>query len=714
MNGAFFLSYALRNILRGGQRSLLAVACIAFGVMSLVALQLLSGTIVGAIDIDPRAMLDGDAVLSRDGKPLSPADLETIERWQREGVITAASPTGKGPSPLVKREGSGRVSFVTRVLAVDPSVYPLVGHVEMSAPAESAFGDLLAAPDAAVVTHDLAERLSLRLGETLTIAGLPGSPPARLRVAGIAEFVPDRVGSTIFYSLATARRIAGDEGVVSAVSVLWGPAGKPASLESDGWSVRVPAAVTRDRARVVNLFSFMLEGTGLLGLLLGGIGVSNTMQVLLARRRGEIAVLKSIGYTRRHLLALFGIEAALLGLGGGAIGAALAVAVAHAFISLLARSATMLLVWSVDAKTLVSGVAVGVATAVIFGMHAIVRASAVRPATLLRDMPTPKAWRESLALYGALGALFAALSGAVLGSALEGVAIVAMGFAGLGVLALALGAAFAIAVRLPIPVPALAGLARSSLKRQTGRVVVALVALFCGVFTIGFAGSTMLGARERLDSRRGPETGEITVYGRATEAEAMRAELERQSATDVARKSERGDSVVMTGRVAPERLSAAVDAIGAALPETVVFSHRDMVDAMESAYENLFAFVAAVSGLALVAGAVLIANAVGLAMVERRREMGIMKAIGYSRAHVLATIASEYALLGLLAGLFGIGGVAGAMWLINRYQPEAQLSLDPAQAVGIVAVSIALALASAMAAAWGPTRRRPLEVLREE
>jgi predicted lysophospholipase L1 biosynthesis ABC-type transport system permease subunit len=35
---------------------------------------------------------------------------------------------------------------------------------------------------------------------------------------------------------------------------------------------------------------------GVLGLLVGGLGISNTLQVILARRKLEIAVLKTLGY----------------------------------------------------------------------------------------------------------------------------------------------------------------------------------------------------------------------------------------------------------------------------------------------------------------------------------------------------------------------------------------------------------------------------------
>jgi hypothetical protein len=58
--------------------------------------------------------------------------------------------------------------------------------------------------------------------------------------------------------------------------------------------------------------------------------------------------------------------------------------------------------------------------------------------------------------------------------------------------------------------------------------------------------------------------------------------------------------------------------------------------------------------------------------------------------------------------------VGAAFWGLNRLEPEAHLSVDLPQGIGIVAISIVIALASALAVAWHPTAARPLEVLREE
>ena len=77
----------------------------------------------------------------------------------------------------------------------------------------------------------------------------------------------------------------------------------------------------------IDQISKFLEIAGLLALLIGGVGIVNTMQVLLSRRKTEIAMLKTAGYRRGDLYALFGLEAGLLGLIGGIVGAAASIGV---------------------------------------------------------------------------------------------------------------------------------------------------------------------------------------------------------------------------------------------------------------------------------------------------------------------------------------------------------------------------------------------------
>ena len=72
-------------------------------------------------------------------------------------------------------------------------------------------------------------------------------------------------------------------------------------------------------------FTGMLVGLGSVALLVGGIGVANTMIISVLERRREIGLRRALGATRGHIRSQFLAEALLLSALGGALGSALGV-----------------------------------------------------------------------------------------------------------------------------------------------------------------------------------------------------------------------------------------------------------------------------------------------------------------------------------------------------------------------------------------------------
>ena len=80
---------------------------------------------------------------------------------------------------------------------------------------------------------------------------------------------------------------------------------------------------------VIGLIQLFLVGIASISLLVGGIGIMNTMLMAVMERTREIGVMKAIGATRRRILSIFLIEAGLIGLIGGAIGVTLGIIISY-------------------------------------------------------------------------------------------------------------------------------------------------------------------------------------------------------------------------------------------------------------------------------------------------------------------------------------------------------------------------------------------------
>ncbi len=836
----FYLSYAVRALRRSGQRALLAMICVAFGVMSLIAMQALAGLMSATILMDTRYQLGGDLKIERPGSYLSEDDLAVLDQFVAEGTLEAYSPLSDGLWYFLKRANSGQVQFVMRISGVDPTRYPLEGELVLREPAGLTLQDVLVMPGDVAITRDLAAKHDLGIGDTFQLADENGSIPAELRVVAIIQTSPDRMGDRILYNLDTARLVTGRANPITSVSLDLAPEIDPAALvealTAAGWSVATPEMLAEQNADVRDTFTLMLRGAGILGLLVGGIGVANTMQVLLARRTTEIAMLKTLGYRQIDLVMLFGLETALLGLAGSILGALAAIGFSIPLLNAFERLGSMLIEWSIAPEVMIGGMLSGTLTAIVFGVYVILKTSTVRPAVLLRNLPVRVTWRNRLqtgGLFLLLAIPFTLLSSLIMESVVWGLAVVGLAVAGFIVLGLLMWLGLFITVRLPMPGGTLLRLARGNLRRGRIRAVVALIALFVGVFAITFAATVILNAQGYVNSRTGPIDGDnllimasstlqdqvdaalaaqgigqahrhgqvpvaavslneagtgpveldrvLRVEGRPVEDGTWDISLEGQPWNQIADgvylpdqfatderlaairagelpvltvTTEQGDEIslrlagfysvnalddtlsmpprgalttldtlaslsatqAMTFLVAApvERLSEITEALGEALPQAMITNAIDANAFFNQMLNNLFTAAVAVAGLALVAGAVLIANSVGLAMVERRYEMAILKTVGYSQGQVMRTILLEHAILGLLAGIAGLGGVVLAVTLLNTQDIRPELVFDLPPALAVMLAGVVIALGSAAAVAWQPTRARPLTVLRGE
>ena len=80
----------------------------------------------------------------------------------------------------------------------------------------------------------------------------------------------------------------------------------------------------------LSLIRGFLVGLGAISLLVGGIGIMNTMYTSVTERTQEIGVMKAVGATRRQILTVFLIESGIIGLMGGILGTVLGIGISFA------------------------------------------------------------------------------------------------------------------------------------------------------------------------------------------------------------------------------------------------------------------------------------------------------------------------------------------------------------------------------------------------
>jgi len=96
----------------------------------------------------------------------------------------------------------------------------------------------------------------------------------------------------------------------------------------EDFSVQTPSQVLSAVTNILTAVNVVVVGIAMISLIVGGIGIANTMYTSVLERKKEIGTMKAIGARNSDVLMIFLIESGLLGLIGGIIGALIGVGIA--------------------------------------------------------------------------------------------------------------------------------------------------------------------------------------------------------------------------------------------------------------------------------------------------------------------------------------------------------------------------------------------------
>ena len=435
------LSLAWKESRTARRRLLLYMSAISLGVAALVAIDSFASNTQRSVREQARALLGGDVSISS-RQPFSPRVVAALDSMRARGV-DFADVTTFGSMALADRTGRTRLA---QVRAVTPG-YPFYGRI-LTAPSDA--WSRLQSGRVALVDPSLLVSLNAQVGDTLSLGN------SRFVIIGTLVSVPGdvSVASAIGPRIYIPARFVAETDLLQFGSrsdretlVKLPPTLSPGqftgrlrpALDSAGVRMRTVAQTEFNLTQAIDQLRDFLSVIGLVALLLGGVGVASGVNAFVMRKIDTVAILRCLGATSRQVLAIYILQAVVMGLVGAAVGALLGVVVQLALPHVLAEFLPVDVHVSPDATAIVTGLLVGVWVALVFALRPLVALRNVSPLQTLR--------RESdaAALRGArvdplriLVALLVVLSVAALGIARAERPLQGLGFA------LGIGAAVAL------------------------------------------------------------------------------------------------------------------------------------------------------------------------------------------------------------------------------------------------------------------------------
>ena len=386
----FILNLTRREIRSSWRRLLFFFLCIALGVGSVVALRSLIQNLTQAVGTDARALMTADLQISSTAD-FSPSEIALIEEViaaseivedRDESITTSAMASPADPSNPRTR--------LVELKGVEPA-FPLVGNFTMSDGTPFQF-DLLN-DNGAVVARILLEDLSLNVGDRIKIG------ETEFRIRGVFDQEPGgtsgfRLGARVFVQK-SAFDTAGITRNSSRVRrrILYRTSDNPTALVEQlrealkGTTLTVQSYreaqenISEQFTRTENYLAL----TGLLILVLGGVGVWNVARAFVEQKRKSVAVLKCLGASGTRIITVYLLQILTLGLVGSVFGVVLAQTglwfARWRFIDDLPENMS----YAVNGWTAAQGILLGVAISILFSALPLLQVRNIKPRLLLRD-----------------------------------------------------------------------------------------------------------------------------------------------------------------------------------------------------------------------------------------------------------------------------------------------------------------------------------------
>lgn len=383
------LALGLRGLTARPARAALSALGIAVGVATLVVVTGIPASGQRALMAELSALGTGTLVAQGTSVDGDPVPLVEGARGMagRIGPVTAAGAVGNTGATVRRSdvvEASSGVGI--SVLAVDGDLLgPVHGQV--------ASGRFLTAVTERFPTAVLGHQAAAWLGITQVDPAGPGVQvrigPHWFTVVGVLAPTPlaPAIEQAVLVGWPAARDVLGFDGHPTVVYVTAREdavedvrAVLPATLDPrlpGTVQVSRPSDALAAKRSTARTFDGLLVGLAGVALLVGGIGVANTMVVSVLERRGEIGLRRALGATRGHVRAQFLTEAVLLSAVGGAGGTVLGVLVTVGYATSRAWPVAL------DPAVVAGGAAGAVVVGALAGLYPAVRAARVPPTRAL-------------------------------------------------------------------------------------------------------------------------------------------------------------------------------------------------------------------------------------------------------------------------------------------------------------------------------------------
>lgn len=374
----------IKNPFRNRTRATLAIIGIAIGIATIVALGMVTGGLqsstqstlkAGSAEITVTKIGSGN--FGSSGGAMDESLVTDLKNTN--GVKDTAGILRVNSNVSTSSGGSGFGSMSGFLVnGIDSSKLALVGI-------DSVNGTIFTngSSNEIIIGKTVAQNLNKTVGSTIDIYG------TEFEVTGIFESGNFIYDTGAFTSLSTLQNLTNNTGKVSYIQVKVNDNANASQVSKTIQDERpndLSATTAVDQANRINQSLGMIDtaswAISLLAIVIGGVGVINTMIMSVFERTREIGVLKAVGWKDRRILGMILGESIILTLVAAVVGIILGIVAVEIIFKLFITSQSFEAVLTMD--TLLKAFGVALLVGIVGGLYPAYRASRLAPTEALR------------------------------------------------------------------------------------------------------------------------------------------------------------------------------------------------------------------------------------------------------------------------------------------------------------------------------------------
>lgn len=372
-----YFKLILKNPFRNKTRSLLAIIGIAIGIATIVALGLITASLE---DSTETTLKEGSAEITatKIGSSMASSSGNLNESYVEElskidGVEKTAGMLESTVIDTSKRSDTSRYGFNLYGAKTDDLSIVGINNINGSLYNEN--------ENELIVGKNLAEEENYTIGDKVDVYG------KEFKITGIYETGSIFYDSAMYTGLSKLQNLTDNEEKISSISI---KIKKDANLTTVNDKIKneyndtlrtiTAEEMTQTIDDTLGMINSATTAIEALAIIIGGLGVINTMMMTVFERTREIGVLKSVGWSKKRILSMIMGESIVLTIISGIIGSILGVLAVFILFKLNGDNMTLIFNINIFIKAFLVALSVGI----IGGLYPAIKASRLSPTEALR------------------------------------------------------------------------------------------------------------------------------------------------------------------------------------------------------------------------------------------------------------------------------------------------------------------------------------------